>query len=129
MTDVNAIRSNNLLLVNWLNGNDTTPIEQQTSSSSNILPEIGMGVAFGLPLVAGQEYIKAPKPASVFMHKLNNFGKLSWTDAWHEIGLERNLEKQYLKKLDTGWFNYIKNRQRLSEVKNLEKELPKPGSV
>lgn len=129
MTDVNAIRSNNLLLVNWLNGNDTTPIEQQTSSSSNILPEIGMGVAFGIPLVTGQEYIKAPKPASVFMHKLNNFGKLSWTDAWHEIGLERNLEKQYLKKLDTGWFNYIKNRQRLSEVKNLEKELPKPCSV
>ena len=55
MTDVNAIRSNNLLLVNWLNGNDTTPIEQQASSSSNILPEIGMGVAFGLPLVAGMK--------------------------------------------------------------------------
>ena len=110
MTDVNAIRSNNLLLVNWLNGNDTTPIEQQASSSSNILPEIGMGVAFGLPLVAGQEYIKAPKPASVFMHKLNNFGKLSWTDAWHEIGLERNLEKELPKpgSVKTGYYSEVK---------------------
>lgn len=132
MTDVNAIRSNNLLLVNWLNGNDTTPIEQQASSSSNILPEIGMGVAFGIPLVTGQELIGQSKPVSVWQWRKNtpkpDGSKLSWREAWHEVGLQNNLETEYIKKLDNGWFKQLKNKSRFSKVKNIEKELSKTGT-
>lgn len=132
MTDVNAVRSNNLLLVNWLNGNDTTPIEQQTGSSSNILPEIGMGVAFGLPLVTGQELIGQSKPVSVWQWRKNNLNpdgsKLSWTDAWRKVGQQNDLEKQYIKSLDNGWFNQLRNKNRFSKVKSIEKELPKTGT-
>ena len=132
MTDVNAIRNNNLLLVNWLNGNDTTPIEQETSSSSNILPEIGKSVAYGAPFILGMNLLGQVKlkPVSVWQWKNNNpnpdGSKLSWSSAWEKYGEAQKAEKEslgYLKD-ENSWWKTQKNKRLFSQIKCLETEIP-----